>query len=108
MVYKLVKAAVDILTEGRLLWEGLRLPKFPSRKGQKVAKTPLKSSRHDIYFFNQKFDYGVNEALRWVGINLMIGFQDITQYMFCIFAQISHPADLEIYYFNLECAIELY
>ena len=59
-------------------------------------------------FFNRKFANGVNEVLRWFGINLMASFQDITQNMFCNLAKISHPADLEIYYFNLELAIELY
>ena len=59
-------------------------------------------------FFNRKFDNGVNEGLSWFGINLMVSFQDITQNMFCNLAKISHPADLEIYYFHLELAIELY
>ena len=59
-------------------------------------------------FFNQRFDSGVNEVLSWFGINLMVDFQDITQNKFCDLAKISHPADLEIYYFNLELAIELY
>ena len=59
-------------------------------------------------FFNQKFDYGVNEVPSWFGINLMVSFQDITQNTFCILAKISHPADLEIYYFKLERATELY
>ena len=58
-------------------------------------------------FFNQKFDNGVNEVLGWFGNNLMVSYQDITQNMFCILAKISHPADLEIYYFKLERAIEL-
>ena len=58
--------------------------------------------------FNQKFDNGVNEGLSWFGINLMVSFHDITQYIFCILAKISHPADLKICYFNLELAIELY
>mgnify|MGYP001793699002 len=47
-------------------------------------------------YFNQKFDDGVNEGLSWFGINLMVSFQDISQYMFCNLAKISHPADLEI------------
>ena len=58
-------------------------------------------------FFHQKFDYVVNEVLGWFGNNLMVSYQDITQNMFCILAKISHPADLEIYYFKLERAIEL-
>ena len=46
-------------------------------------------------FFKLKFDNGVNEVLSWFGINLM--------------ARISHPADLQIYYFNyFKLAIELY
>ena len=59
-------------------------------------------------FFNQKFENGVNKLLNWIGINLMVSLQDITQNMFCKLAKISHRADLEIYYFNLELAIELY
>ena len=58
-------------------------------------------------FFNPKFDNGVNEMLRWFGINLMLSFQDITQKMFCNLAEISHPTDLEICLFYLELAIEL-
>ena len=55
-------------------------------------------------FFNRKFDNCVNEGLSWIGINLMVSFQDITQNM-----QKPHiPADLEIYYFHLELAIALY
>ena len=46
-------------------------------------------------FFNQKFDNGTNEGLRWFGINLMVSFQDITQNMFCNLAKFSHPTDLE-------------
>ena len=48
-------------------------------------------------FFNQKFDYGVNEGLSWLCINLMFSFQDITQNMFCNEAKISHPAGLLSY-----------
>lgn len=60
-------------------------------------------------FLNKKLlDYGVNEVLSWFRINLMVSFQDITQNMICSLAKISHPADLEIYFFNLEHAIELY
>ena len=62
----------------------------------------------NILFFNQWFDHGVNEVLSWFGINLMVSFQDTTQNMFCNLAKISHPADLGIYYLNLELAIELY
>ena len=58
--------------------------------------------------FNLKFDCGVNEGISWFGINLLVCFQDITHNMFCILAKISHPADLEIYYFNLERALALY
>ena len=69
----------------------------------------LKNSGHDIYiiFFNQKFANGMNEVLSWFGINLLASVQDITQNMFCNLAKISYPADLQIYYFNLELAIEL-
>ena len=59
-------------------------------------------------FFSHKFANGVNGVLSWFGINLMASFQDITQNMFCNLAKISHPAELEIYYFILELAIELY
>ena len=59
-------------------------------------------------FFNQRFDNGVNEVLSWFGINLMVDFQDISQNKLCDLAKISHPADLEIYYFNLELAFEVY
>ena len=59
-------------------------------------------------FFNHRVDYDVNEVLSWFGINLTVGFQDITQNMFSILTKISHQADLEIYYFNLERAIKLY
>ena len=59
-------------------------------------------------FFNHRVDYDVNEVLSWFGINLTVGFQDITQNMFCILTKISHQADLGIYYFNLERAIKLY
>ena len=39
----------------------------------------------------QKFDNGVNEVLScWLGINLMVSFQDITQNMFCNLAKTSH------------------
>mgnify|MGYP001796156612 CR=1 FL=1 len=37
-----------------------------------------------------------------------IGVQDITQKTFSKLLKFSHPADLEIYYFNLKLAIELY
>ena len=59
-------------------------------------------------FFNQKFANGVYDVLSWFGINLLASFQDITQNVFCNLAKISHPADLQIYHFNLELAIELY
>ena len=59
-------------------------------------------------FFNRKFAISVNGVLGWFGINLMASFQDITQNIFCNLARISHQADLQIYYFNLELAIELY
>ena len=32
-------------------------------------------------FFNRKFDNCVNERLSWIGIILMVSFQDITQNM---------------------------
>ena len=59
-------------------------------------------------FCNQRFDSGVNEVLSWFGINLMVDFQDITQNKLSDLAKISHPADLEIYYFNMEPAFEQY
>ena len=55
-------------------------------------------------FFNKKFDNGVNEVISLFGINLMVSF---LQNMFCKLAKMSHPADLEINFFNLELAIEL-
>ena len=59
-------------------------------------------------FPKQKFDNDVNEVLSWFGIDLMVSFQDIAQIMFCNLAKTSHPADLQIYYFNSELAMELY
>ena len=47
-------------------------------------------------FFNHRVDYDVNEVLSWFDINLTVGFQDITQNMFCILTKISHQADLGI------------
>ena len=58
--------------------------------------------------FNQRFYNGVNEVLSWFGITLMVSFQDITQNLFRILGKTSHPADLEIYYFNVEHTIKLY
>ena len=49
----------------------------------------------------------MKEVLSWFGTNLMASFKDITKRMFCNLAKISYPADLEIFYFNLELAIEL-
>ena len=49
--------------------------------------------------FNQKFDNAMIKGLSWFGINLVIGFQDITQNMICNLAKNSH--DLEICQFNL-------
>ena len=46
-------------------------------------------------FLNPRFDNGVNEALSWFSISLMVGFQDNTQNMFCNLAKISHQDDLE-------------
>ena len=51
------------------------------------------------------FDNGVDEVRSWLGINLMAIFHDITQNTFWIFAKISHPAEFEIYFPNLELAI---
>ena len=68
----------------------------------------LKNSGHEYTFFNWKFANSVNEVLGWFGINLLASFQDITQNMFLILAKISHLADLQIYYFNLELVIELH
>ena len=48
------------------------------------------------------------EGLGWFGMNLMVSLQDIAQNMFCNLAKISHPADLEIGYLNLELAVELH
>ena len=59
-------------------------------------------------FFDRKLDNGVNEGHSWFGINLTASLQDITQNILCKSAKISHPADLEIFYFHLELAIELY
>ena len=59
-------------------------------------------------FPNQKFDNDVNEVLSWFGIDQMVSFQDIAQIMFCNLAKPSHPADLQIYYFNSEIVMELY
>ena len=50
----------------------------------------------------------MNEVLSWYEINLMVSFHDITQNMFCNLANISHPTDLEIYYFNFELVILSY
>ena len=36
----------------------------------------------------------MNEVLGWFDIYLMVGFQDISQKMFCNLAKISNPADL--------------
>ena len=52
-------------------------------------------------FFNLKLDKGVNEGLSWFDINLMVSFQDIAQNMFCNLAEISYPADLEIFLIQL-------
>ena len=63
---------------------------------------------YGIYFLQPKFDNNVNERFSFFYINLMASFQDITQNMFRILAKISHLADLQIYYFNLELVIDLY
>ena len=69
----------------------------------------LKKIRAVTYtVFNLKFANGETEVLSWFHIDLMASFQDITQNMFCNLAKISHPADLQIYYINLELATELY
>ena len=73
-----------------------------------LIKSILKNSGQDINFFNQVFDNGVNELLSSFSINLMVSVQDITQNMLYILAKISHPPDFEIYYSNLELAVELY
>ena len=60
--------------------------------------------------FNKTVDNGLNGVLSWFGINLKISFQYIAQIcfaMFCNLANISHPADLEIYFFHVELPIEL-
>ena len=51
-----------------------------------------------------------NEVVIRFGINLtpMVRFQDTAQSMLCSVAKISQTADLEICYFNIELAIELY
>ena len=59
-------------------------------------------------FFDQRFDNGVNEGVSWFVINLMVSFHNLRQNIFCNLAKISNPDDLEICYFNLELAIELY
>ena len=63
---------------------------------------------YGIYFLQPKFDNDVNERFSFFGINLMASFQDIAVNLFCILAKISHPADLEICYFNLELASKLH
>ena len=50
----------------------------------------------------------MNEVFSWSESKVMLSFHDITQNMFCNLANISHPVDLEIFYFNFELAIELY
>ena len=60
-----------------------------------------------IYFFEPK-DWYWCEVLSWFAKNLTVSFQDIKQNMFYNLAKISHPADVEIYYSNLELALELY
>ena len=55
-------------------------------------------------FFNQKVDTGLNGVHSWFGINLNIGVQYIAQIcfaMFCNLAKIAHPADLEIYLYDM-------
>ena len=52
-------------------------------------------------FLNPRFDNGVNEALSWFSISLMVGFQDNTQNMFCNLAKISHQDDLENWNFTI-------
>ena len=65
--------------------------------------TPFRAMTYP--FFNQKFDSGMYEVLSWFGINLMVSFH---VFIFCNLTDISHPADLDIFYINLELAIELY
>ena len=41
----------------------------------KIQFCLLKNSGHDIYFFDQNSEYGVNEVLSWYCINLMVSFR---------------------------------
>ena len=50
----------------------------------------------------------MKEVLSLFVTNLMVSFQNITQNIFYNLVKISHPADLEIYYFNWEFGIELH
>ena len=56
-------------------------------------------------FIDQRFYYVGNDGH---GTYPMDSFQNITQNMFYNLFKILHLADLEIYFFNLELAIELY
>ena len=65
---------------------------------------------HDIILFSTG-----RLIMEWWKCSVSLGwdssneyFQDITQNMVCNLAKISHPADLENCYFNLELTIELY
>ena len=49
-----------------------------------MVSKAFENSGHDMNtFFNQKFDNGVNEVLRWFGINLMVSFQNIRLHKTC-------------------------
>ena len=76
----------------------------PPQTGQ-----PLKNLGHCISFFqSNSIEHGGNEVLSWFGTKFMVSFQEIAQTMFCTLAKISDLADLKMYYFNFEFAIELY
>ena len=71
-----------------------------------VRSLLLKHLGHNIDFLYQKFDNGVNEVgLKFIWLWLVF---KIFYKTFCYLDKISHPADLKIYYFNLELAIELF
>ena len=55
---------------------------------------------------NTKFDNGVNDVLSWFSHPSKLQFSRyFIQNMFCIVAKISHPADLQTDYFDLQLAI---
>ena len=81
-------------------WIRCPLPTLPTHRFSSIINSSgpefLKNSGLDIYYFDQKYDNGVNDGFSWFGINLIVSLQDITQNMIWILAKISHPAGLEI------------